>query len=205
MKVRLVKCTVDRHLTPGKVYDAALIEGFDSSFKIIDNRGDFHNISVGFGSGYEEWEFVKDPMCHGTGIDKIKPIHSEGDYKKTMAIVMKLADVAQPDTPQMDKLEVLSVLVEAYEKEHHPVEAIKNRVPEQQELYHNTNMVLEHEEDFIKTFGETFVGNQGVNTIDGFWIAGADCMVHYITTGGFLESVSFIPTEDFLRWIEDKV
>ena len=61
---------------------------------------------------------------------EIRPIKTEEDYKATLLEVERLFDSA-PDTPEGDRLEVLTTLLEAYEKVHYsipapdPVEAIK--------------------------------------------------------------------------------
>ncbi|MFH1029244.1 MAG: helix-turn-helix domain-containing protein [Pseudomonadota bacterium] len=61
---------------------------------------------------------------------EIRPIKTEDDYQATLAEVEHLFDAA-PDTPEGDQLEVLTTLLEAYEKNHYvipspdPVEAIK--------------------------------------------------------------------------------
>ena len=59
----------------------------------------------------------------------IKPIRTEADYERALKEIEKLFE-AEPDTPEGDRLEVLSTLVEAYEEEHYhipapdPIEAI---------------------------------------------------------------------------------
>lgn len=61
---------------------------------------------------------------------EVRPIKTEEDYQATLAEVERLFDAA-PDTPEGDRLEVLTTLLEAYEKNHYvipspdPVEAIK--------------------------------------------------------------------------------
>lgn len=61
---------------------------------------------------------------------EIRPIKTEKDYLATLAEVERLFD-AVPDTPEGDRLEVLTTLLEAYEKNHYvipspdPVETIK--------------------------------------------------------------------------------
>lgn len=61
---------------------------------------------------------------------EIRPIKTEEDYKATLLEVERLFE-AVPDTPEGDRLEVLTTLLEAYEKNHYsipspdPVEAIK--------------------------------------------------------------------------------
>jgi len=66
----------------------------------------------------------------------IKPIKSEKDYITTLNQIESLMD-AKPNTPQMDELEVLTTLVEAYEAQHYtidapdPIEAIKFRMEQE--------------------------------------------------------------------------
>ncbi len=63
----------------------------------------------------------------------IHPIKSEADYEEALAEINKLWG-AESNTSRGDKLDVLLVLVDAYEKEHYPiyppdpVEAIKFRM-----------------------------------------------------------------------------
>ena len=52
----------------------------------------------------------------------IKPIKTEADYEATLEEIERLLENdVEPDTSEGDRLEVLSTLVEAYEKEHYPV------------------------------------------------------------------------------------
>jgi HTH-type transcriptional regulator/antitoxin HigA len=66
----------------------------------------------------------------------IKPIKSEKDYTATLNQIETLMD-AKPNTPQMDELEVLTILIEAYETQHYvidapdPIEAIKFRMEQE--------------------------------------------------------------------------
>jgi len=66
----------------------------------------------------------------------IKPIKSEEDYIATLNYIESLMD-AKPNTLQMDELEVLTTLVEAYEAQHYiidtpdPIEAIKFRMEQE--------------------------------------------------------------------------
>jgi HTH-type transcriptional regulator/antitoxin HigA len=59
----------------------------------------------------------------------IKPIKTKSDYQAALKEIEKLLD-AKPNTPQSDRLEVLTILVEDYEDKHYniplpnPVEAI---------------------------------------------------------------------------------
>jgi HTH-type transcriptional regulator / antitoxin HigA len=50
----------------------------------------------------------------------IKPIRTEADYQATLQEIDRLFDVA-PNTPEEDRLEVLTILVETYEAEHYPI------------------------------------------------------------------------------------
>ena len=60
----------------------------------------------------------------------IKPIKTESDYQAALAEIERLFE-AVPGTPEEDRLEVLSTLVEAYEEQNceipqpDPIEAIK--------------------------------------------------------------------------------
>jgi len=66
----------------------------------------------------------------------VKPIKSEEDYIAALNQIESLMD-AKPNTPQMDELEVLTTLVEAYEAQHYviddpdPIEAIKFRMEQE--------------------------------------------------------------------------
>ena len=66
----------------------------------------------------------------------VKPIRSEGDYEAAMEDVAKLWGAAS-GTPDGDRLDVLATLIDAYEANHHamdapdPIEAIKFRMEQQ--------------------------------------------------------------------------
>ncbi len=66
----------------------------------------------------------------------IRPIKTEQDYNTTLSQIESLME-AKPNTPQMDELEVLTTLVEAYEEKHYkidapdPIEAIKFRMEQE--------------------------------------------------------------------------
>ena len=53
---------------------------------------------------------------------KIKPIHTEKDYKEALARLEIIFD-ANPGTKEGDELELLAILIEKYEDEHFPIEA----------------------------------------------------------------------------------
>jgi HTH-type transcriptional regulator/antitoxin HigA len=63
----------------------------------------------------------------------IAPIRTTRDYERALHRIERLMD-AKPDTKNGDQLDVLTILVEAYEAKHHviyppdPVEAIKFRM-----------------------------------------------------------------------------
>ena len=66
---------------------------------------------------------------------EITPIRTETDYRAALHVVSQLVDRdPSPDTPEGERLDVLSTLIEAYERKHHPidlpdpVEAIKFRM-----------------------------------------------------------------------------
>ena len=60
---------------------------------------------------------------------EVKPIKTEKDYEEALAEIEELLEV-EPGTPEADRLEILTTLVEAYENKHYaiplpdPVEAI---------------------------------------------------------------------------------
>ena len=66
----------------------------------------------------------------------IRPIKTQEDYNNTLSQIESLMD-AKPNTVQMDELEVLTTLVEAYEEQHYkidapdPIEAIKFRMEQE--------------------------------------------------------------------------
>src|SRR4051812_13102460 len=53
---------------------------------------------------------------------EVSPIRSEDDYDAALTEVERLIE-ARPGTPEGDRLDVLVTLVQAYEAEHHPVDA----------------------------------------------------------------------------------
>jgi HTH-type transcriptional regulator/antitoxin HigA len=63
----------------------------------------------------------------------VRPIKTESEYEAALAEIDRLFD-APAGSPECDCLEVLTTLVEAYEREHHPIlppdpiEAIKFRM-----------------------------------------------------------------------------
>ena len=64
---------------------------------------------------------------------KIKPIRTDRDYQEALSFIENLWN-AKPRTPEGDKLEILTTLVEAYEQKKHPIlppdpiEAVKFRM-----------------------------------------------------------------------------
>jgi HTH-type transcriptional regulator/antitoxin HigA len=66
----------------------------------------------------------------------VKPIKTDKDYRETLKEIESLMS-AEADTPEGDRLDVLTTLVEAYERAHFPmdlpdaVEAIKFRMEQQ--------------------------------------------------------------------------
>ncbi len=53
---------------------------------------------------------------------ELYPIRTEADYQEALKEIESLFD-ALPDTAEYDRLDLLSTLVETYEKVHHPIEA----------------------------------------------------------------------------------
>ncbi|MEH2354806.1 MULTISPECIES: helix-turn-helix domain-containing protein [unclassified Nostoc] len=52
---------------------------------------------------------------------ELRPIRTQADYQEALREIELLFD-AVPNTPECDRLDVLSTLVEAYEKAHFPIE-----------------------------------------------------------------------------------
>jgi HTH-type transcriptional regulator / antitoxin HigA len=69
-------------------------------------------------------------------MSEIKPIRSEADYEAALAEVERLWG-ARSGTPEGDRLDVLTTLIDGYESEHHaidppdPIEVIKFRIEQQ--------------------------------------------------------------------------
>lgn len=53
---------------------------------------------------------------------EIRPIKTETDYRAALDEIERLFDV-EPDTPEFNRLDILTTLVEAYEQQHYPIEA----------------------------------------------------------------------------------
>lgn len=51
----------------------------------------------------------------------ITPIKTESDYQAALKEIEALMD-AQPDTPEGDRLDVMTTLVEAFEAKHYPID-----------------------------------------------------------------------------------
>jgi HTH-type transcriptional regulator/antitoxin HigA len=52
---------------------------------------------------------------------ELRPIKTLEDYEAALSEIEKLMN-AQLGTPESDRLEILATLIEAYEKEHYPIE-----------------------------------------------------------------------------------
>ena len=53
---------------------------------------------------------------------RLKPIRTGADYEAALEEIDRLID-AEPGTPEGDRLDILTTLIEAYEARHHPIEA----------------------------------------------------------------------------------
>ena len=63
------------------------------------------------------------PFLLGVGnIMNINPIYNDTDYRATLLLIDSLM-TSKADTPDGEKLDVLTTLVEAYEREHYPMDA----------------------------------------------------------------------------------
>ena len=54
-------------------------------------------------------------------MEELKPIRTKTDYDAAMQELWRLWDTVERGTPEGDRFEMLSMLVEAYEKEHYPI------------------------------------------------------------------------------------
>ncbi len=52
---------------------------------------------------------------------QIKPIKTEKDYKLALKEIEKIFD-AKPNTKEGDRLDILTILVESYEENHHKID-----------------------------------------------------------------------------------
>jgi len=50
----------------------------------------------------------------------LRLIRTEADYQAALIEIERLFDAA-PDTPEGDRLDILTLVVEAYEERHHPI------------------------------------------------------------------------------------
>ena len=54
---------------------------------------------------------------------EMTPIRTEKDYRAALRVVSTLVDQEpSPDSPEGERLDVLSTLIEAYERKHHPID-----------------------------------------------------------------------------------
>ncbi len=53
---------------------------------------------------------------------ELRPIKTELDYQNALQEIEQLFDV-EPNSPECDRLDILTTLVEAYEQKHFPIEA----------------------------------------------------------------------------------
>lgn len=51
---------------------------------------------------------------------ELRPLKTEAEHREALAEIDRLFD-AQPGTPEEDRLDLLTLLVEAYEAQHHPI------------------------------------------------------------------------------------
>jgi HTH-type transcriptional regulator/antitoxin HigA len=53
---------------------------------------------------------------------ELRPIKTESDYQNALQEIERLFD-AEPNSPELDRLDILTTLVEAYEQQHYPINA----------------------------------------------------------------------------------
>jgi HTH-type transcriptional regulator / antitoxin HigA len=52
---------------------------------------------------------------------KLQPIKNETDYQQVLTEIEQIFD-AEPNTPEHEKLDILTTLVEVYEQKHYPID-----------------------------------------------------------------------------------
>ena len=53
---------------------------------------------------------------------ELRPIKTESDYQNALIEIERLFD-AEPNSPELDRLDILTTLVEAYEQQYYPIDA----------------------------------------------------------------------------------
>lgn len=53
---------------------------------------------------------------------ELRPIKTESDYQNALTEIERLFDV-EPLSPELDRLDILTTLVSAYEQQHYPIDA----------------------------------------------------------------------------------
>jgi HTH-type transcriptional regulator/antitoxin HigA len=80
---------------------------------------------------------------------KLKPIRTEEEYDRALKRLEKIFD-SEPETKEGDELEVLALLIEAYEDKHYPIgppdpiEAIKFRMEQMGLKQKDLGIILGH-------------------------------------------------------------
>lgn len=53
---------------------------------------------------------------------ELRPIKTESDYQNALTEIERLFEI-EPNSPELDRLDILTTLVSAYEQQHHPIDA----------------------------------------------------------------------------------
>ncbi|MCC0179929.1 transcriptional regulator [Waterburya agarophytonicola K14] len=81
---------------------------------------------------------------------ELRPIKTESDYQNALIEIERLFD-AKPNSLLLDRLDILTTLVEAYEQEHYPIDAPD---PISAILYYLSARGLSHQ-DLAASIGDT--------------------------------------------------
>lgn len=81
---------------------------------------------------------------------ELRPIKTESDYQNALTEIERLFD-AEPSSPELDRLDILTTLVEAYEQHHYPIDAPD---PISAILYHLEAHGLSHQ-DLAASIGDS--------------------------------------------------
>ena len=70
---------------------------------------------------YVRYHFPKPLFSYRFDIMNLKPIRTESDYQQALKEIEQIFD-AEPNTPEYEKLDILTTLVEVYEQQNYPID-----------------------------------------------------------------------------------